>query len=293
MAISTITTFNDLLNSEIISDLILEEARDLTFMPSLILLKDIEGQGSNVYKFPILAALAAAGLTEASDMASTTMSSDASGSITVDEVGVRVDLSDKAAKLTGRIDVDAVIAACGRALATKIETDCCAVFTSASRSVGTTNVDLSLANVDDALYTLKLGKAVFGNPTQPGSPFQGVSVVLQTVQMSNFRTALRQANYSFDPLNALLAEAGKFGSGLAGVYQGMTFWESTLVPASGDDFVGAMFVPRAIGLVTAGGVSVEPQRDASARSTEVNVVQMYGAGESDDLAYVKILSDGA
>lgn len=298
MAVSGTSALNDVINTEIIALDVLEEAREQTFMPSLVLNKDISGQGSLTANFARFASLAAAGLTETSDLSETEVTTAQAGQITADAVGVRVDLTDKAVKANGgRIDVPEIVALCGRALAAKIETDLCAVFASASQSVGSTGVDLSLANIEDAIYTLKLGQARIGNPTLSGASnfMSGVNCVLHTRQASDFRTALRAANLAFmTPAEmAVWMNAGTFGSGFMGVYQGVSFWESTK-PATannGDDRVGAMFVPRAIGFVTVGGPEIELQRDASFRLNEVVAVQYYGAGEVADSDYVKIVTD--
>ncbi len=298
MSVSGTSALNDVINTELISLDVLEEAREQTFMPSLVLNKDIEGGGSLTVNFARLAAISAGGLTETVDLVNTTASTDQAGAITADYIGVRVDLTDKGVKANGgRIDVPEIVALCGRALGAKIETDLAAVFTNASQSVGSTGVDLSLQNIEDAIYTLKLGQARIGNPTLQGMPgtMTGVQSVLHTRQASDFRTALRAANFAFmtPPEMAIFMNAGTFGSGFMGVYQGVAFWESTKPALSVDvaDRIGAMFVPRAIGFVTCGGPVLELQRDASFRLTEIVLTQCLGAGEAADSDYVKIVTD--
>lgn len=297
MAISTLTTLNDIVLAAMIVDHTLDAARAATFMPRVVWQKDISGTNSYVAKFPRYAALAAAALTEANDLTSTTLSTDESGSITATEVGVQVVLSDKAAQgSAGRIDVSAVGRQCGLAIADKLETDLTGVFTSFSASVGTTSVNLSLANLDDAIFTLKLANAPIGNPTEQSvqATASGYQCVLHPRQMADLRLALRQANFAFsNPLQmGLLESAGKTAA-LAGEYLGVVFWESSTCTTAntGDDRVGAMFVPSAIGLVTVGGPAVELERDASFRATEVNAVQSYGAGIACNSYGVKIVTD--
>jgi hypothetical protein len=299
MANSTATTLNDLLNTEVIVDITLDAARAATFMPRIVWQKDITGSGSYVANFPRYAALAAAALTDGTDMSATALSTDQAGQITAAEVGVLVTLTDKASKgAAGRIDVNAVGRQCGLAVADKLETDLTATFGSFSTSVGSTGVDLSLVDIDDAIYNLKLVNAPIGNPTEQANPvgaFGQFQAVLHSRQMADLRTALRAANFAFvSPLQMNLLEgAGKTMNGLAGEYLGVMFWESTTVATAntGADRCGAMFVPAALGLVTYGGPSIELQRDASLRATEVNCVQIYGAGIACNPYGVKIVTD--
>jgi hypothetical protein len=298
MANSTATTLNDLLNTEVIVDIILDAARAATFMPKVVWQKDISGSGSYVANFPRFASLSASALTDGTDMSSTTLSTDQAGQITAAEVGVMVALTDKALKgSAGRIDVNAVGRQCGLAVADKLETDLTAVFGSFSASVGSTGVDLSLSDIDDAIYTLKLANAPIGNPTEATTPaaYGAFQSVLHTRQMADLRTALRQANFAFTtPLQmGILDKAGSTPGGMAGEYLGVVFWESSTVATAngGADRAGAMFVPAAIGLVTYGGPSLEFERDASLRATEANCVQIYGAGIACNTYGVKIVTD--
>lgn len=298
MANSTAVTLNDLIRSEVIVDLILDASRAASFMPKIVWQKDIDGSGSFVANFPRFASLAAASLTDGTDMSATTLSTDQSGQITASEVGVLVTLTDKAARgSAGLIDVNAVARQCGLAVAAKLETDLTGTFASFSASAGATGVDLSLANVDDAIFTLKLANAPIGNPSEQVTPaaYSNFQAVLHPRQMADLRTALRTENFAFvTPLQmGILDKAGAVPGGLAGEYLGVSFWESSTCATAneGADRVGAMFVPAAIGLVTYGGPSIEFQRDASLRASEVVCVQVYGAGLACNSYGVKIVTD--
>jgi hypothetical protein len=298
MAASTTVTLNDLIRSQVIVDLILDASRAATFMPRIVWQKDIDGSGSYVANFPRFASLSAASLTDGTDMSSTTLSTDLSGQITASEVGVLVALTDKAAKgSAGLIDVNSVARQCGLAVADKLETDLTGTFASFTESVGATGVDLSLTDIDDAIYKLKLANAPIGNPTEQVTPalYTNFQSVLHPRQMADLRTAMRTANFAFvTPLQmGLLDKAGAVPGGLAGEYLGVSFWESSTCATAnvGADRVGAMFVPAAIGLVTYGGPSVEFERDASLRASEVVCVQIYGAGLACNSYGVKIVTD--
>lgn len=300
MAFSGTSAFNDAVNTELIALDVLQEAREQTFLPSLILGKDINGQGSLTVNFARFAAISAAGLTETSDLSNTTATTDQAGTITADQVGVRVDITDKFRKIAGgRINLPEISGLVSRAVAAKLETDIAADFTNAGTSVGSTGVDLSLANIEEAIYSLKLAKAAIGNATLPaGAPglLGGVHCVLHTRQASDLRVAMRAANMAWmTPAEmAIFQNAGAFGSGFMGVFQGVSFWESTFPALSGDsaDRIGSMFTPSAQGLVTVdAGIQIEFQRDASARVTEVVATYFYGTGEVADNCRVKIVTD--
>jgi N4-gp56 family major capsid protein len=64
-----------------------------------------------------------------------------------------------------------------------------------------------------------------------------------------------------------------------GSIAGVTILESALiVPDGGDDALGCVFAPAAFGLAQRGGVTMEEQRNAAKRSTDVVLTAVAGAG---------------
>jgi len=64
-----------------------------------------------------------------------------------------------------------------------------------------------------------------------------------------------------------------------GTIAGVTIYESALiVPDGGDDALGCVFAPQAFGLAQRGGVTMEEQRNAAKRSTDVVLTAVAGAG---------------
>lgn len=283
-ATATLTTLNDLVNTETISRLVLLAAQEQSFMHMLCYNEDVEGTGSLTANFARYAALTAAGVNENADVSASAFSTDQAGTITASEVFINVALSDKSRKTTNRISMDAVAAACGRALADKMQTDGCSIFSSISATVGSTGVNLALTDIDEAIYTLANAKAPIGNDSLGNLPpaLLGTQCVLHTRQAADLRTALRQANMAFVGAQemGLLLQSGRVPVGAIGSYLEVSFWQSTKPPTanSAADRVGAMFVPAAFGFVTCGAPSVEYDRDASARSTEAVVGQTYAFG---------------
>lgn len=297
-ATATLTTLNDLFNTEYVSRMTFYAAQEQAFFPGLCYQEDLTGKNSLTANFARYAALTAAAVAENADVSLSALSTDQSGAITASEVAIGVGLSDKSTITSaGYIDLDRVAAACGRALADKIQTDGCATFSSVTASVGTSGVDLSLADIDEAIYTLANAKAPIGNDSLGNVPpaLTRTQSVLHTRQAADLRTALRTANMSFvgPEQMGILLQSGQRPVGLIGEYLDVTFWQSTK-PATanaGADRVGSMFVPAAFGYVFAGAPRTEFERDASARTTEAIVTGLYAFGIVVNDYAVKIVTD--
>lgn len=280
----TTTTGDDLVLAAFISELVLREADENEFMSMLCYREDVSGKESLVAKFPRMDALTAAAVAQGSDISMSNLTT-TSVSVTAGEKGVAVAVAGLAKKVSPRkFDPTIVGAACGRALGRLRQTDGCAIFSSAATSVGSSGVDLTLANIESAIYTLKLAKAPVGNDTEPDLPLalKQVQAVLHTIQMSDLRVALRTAGgVSLLPAEQLgiLLNSGRAPLGFAGELYGVSFWESTAVATAngGADRNGCMFVPAAFGYAYS-DITIETERDASARADEVVVVQPYAFG---------------
>lgn len=75
---------------------------------------------------------------------------------------------------------------------------------------------------------------------------------------------------------------------------GVTILESALVVADGsDDAMGCVFAPAAFGLAQRGGVTMEEQRNAAKRSTDVVLTAVAGAGILRPELAVKIVGDAS
>lgn len=283
-ATATLTTLNDLVNTEVISRLVQAAAQEAAFLPALCYQEDVTLKGSLTANFAVEDALTAAAVNENADVTPSAFSTSQGGAITASEVAIGVSLSKKSRKTSGLITIDRVVAACARALADKIQNDGCATFSSFTTTVGTTTVNLQLSDLDEALYELKTAKAPTGNDSVGGLPpaLTQVQSVLHTRQAGDMRIALRAAGANFvgtDQLGIFL-EGGRRPVGLMGEYMGVTFWESTKPPTAngGADRNGAMFVPAALGYVFAGPPEMETENDASARSLEVIMTALYAFG---------------
>ena len=185
-------------------------------------------------------------------------------------------------------------------LADAMNDDACALFASLSNSSGATTVDLSIANVNDALYQL----------ARRGAKGELVGI-FDNIQVEDFQNALEAAssniavyagavdriqNVSVDPMQ------GRNVEGYALTYKGVPIYRQGLTDTatSGADVVGAIFVRGDIasqrGYATFGQASRRPftlatQRDESARCTELVFTARWGCGEIFDGTGQRLLSD--
>jgi N4-gp56 family major capsid protein len=124
MAATTSTTLDDLFVNIIAQARFTAEEQSL--MMGLVTQYDIGAQAGKTIQVPKYPAIAAAGLTEGSDMSSTAVST-SSVSVAVGEVGAQVILTDMAAFGAGNpaVELGTVL---GNAIATKMDTDLIALF---------------------------------------------------------------------------------------------------------------------------------------------------------------------
>jgi hypothetical protein len=83
-------------------------------------------------------------------------------------------------------------------------------------------------------------------------------------------------------------------NGYVGNIAGVQIFESSNVAVDGsDDSVGAIFAMDALGLAMGQDITIETQRDASARATEIVGTATYGVSELHDSYGVKLTADSA
>jgi len=283
MSTTTTTTLTNAIATNAIDRLVLDYARQATFLPNLVWAEDIAGQNTLTHVFPQFGSLTAAAATQGTDLTPTTLNVTEAASITVGEVAVLVELTRLGAVASGgRVVADIVGRQCGLAVADKVETDIGATFPSFSASVGTSGAAMALVDFDNALYTVRAANTPIGNPSNNNAPLQGYQAVLSEKQLSYFLIALRQANMQCIPAAQMeiLNEAGGVPAQLRGGYMGVPFYASNDLTTANSavDAVGAMFGPTAIGLVTIGGPQTMQMERPRGRSDDVVVLQWYGVG---------------
>jgi len=238
--------------------------------------------------------------TEATDLAATALST-AENSFNIVEYGLRRDPTDNAIEdAVSAEQLFSFLASDGASiLMAAYNDDICALFASFSNTSGTTNVALTIATIDDALYSL----------AERGAAGALVGI-LDHKQCRDFLNALqatgtsmavyagstdRQIGTQFSP------DLGMNPEGFVLRYKEVDFYRQGLTDTAnaGVDVVGSIFVrgdaevnrPKAaLGKARRRDFRVELQRDASKRTTEVNMTMRAGSGITQNTFGQKVLS---
>jgi hypothetical protein len=165
-------------------------------------------------------------------------------------------------------EIAALVTLTDTTMARKVDEDIAALFSGFSGTVGGSGSELTADLIFKAVATLR-GNSVMG-------PYVGV---FHPAQMYNLKKQLANAGSANVPSlsdvgNAALAE------GFVGRIAGVDLYESAVV--TGDStgaYVGAIMTPQAIAYALKKDISLETQRDASLRATEIVGSMTYAVGE--------------
>lgn len=178
--------------------------------------------------------------------------------------------------------------------------DGCALFASFTGSSGSTGVDLSIANVDDALYGLAdrgiVGELVGVLDNQAARDFLNALQATGTSLAVYAGSVDRQMATSFSP------DQGRNAEGFVARYKGVDFYRQGLTDTAnaGADVVSAIFLRgdmeanrplAAIGQGSRREFRIETQRDASKRTTEVIMTMRWGCGITQNGSGQKLVTD--
>ncbi len=257
----------ELIAAEIVSRLVIDAAYAESVMPPLVRLADISGDSTLTVDFPKWPMLAASDLTEATDMSNTAVNT-TSTSITADEAGIMITVTDMLLNSSVLGGLEPYAAELGKSLASKIDGDLLFAVSSFTSTVGTTGVAMTETNFLEALYTLELGNA--------RGPFISV---LHPKQVHDLRLAL--ASTTGAVWGGASTPAGDIGA-MASLY-GVDIFQSTNcasvnVNVDRQGVMMPMGNQSGLAFVLKTGAKTELQRDASLRATEVVVTAVYGHG---------------
>ena len=275
MAATTSSTLDDLFANIIAQARFTAEEQSL--MMGLVTQYNIANEAGKTVQIPKYPAIAAADLTEGTDMSSTTVST-SSVTVTVGEVGAQVVLTDMAAFGAGNpaVELGTVL---GNAIATKMDTDLIGLFTGFTASVGAAGQELTAVDLFKAAATLRAAK-VTGNIVAVIHPFQAYSI----------KSSL--TNTFADP-NGGDIQNEAMRTGYVGTVAGIDVYESANIAVTGSDAIAAVFAPEALAIAMKRDFGIESQRDASLRAFELNATAAYGVAELDDTFGVKLIGDAA
>lgn len=276
MAATTSTTLDDLFVNIIAQARFTAEEQSL--MMGLVTRYDIGADAGKTVQVPKYPAISAADLTEGTDMSSTTVST-SSVTISVQEVGAQVVLTDVAAMGAGN-PAEELGTVLGNAIATKMDKDLIALFDGFSSTLGAAAQEITVADLFKAAATLRTAKVT--------GPLAAVVHPYQAYQLkANLTNTFANPNGG-DAQNTAMV------NGYVGTIAGIDIYESANITVdANDDAKGAVFAPEALAIAMKRDFQIEPQRDASLRAFELNATAVYGVGELDDSYGVEMFFDSA
>ncbi len=234
-------------------------------------------------QIPVYSGVTAAALTEgtapsAADTNTTSVALD------LGEVGTYFQVTDMLRDSAQRDVIADLGSQAGRAIAEKMDADAFALFSSFTNSVGTEDGAITVDHILDAVATLR-GNKVIGPLSCVLGPRQALQLKKELAGTGG-TTALTA--------NAIGNEALR--GYYIGTLAGCSVYESSLVKSDLDtdtdaelNMVGAVFAPSAIGHAIRGGVTMEEQRQAAARATDIMISVVKGEAILQNTHGVKIV----
>ena len=281
MANETTTSVID----DLMPTIIAEATRKLvqTFdIEDLVRVKKQTGPGK-VVDFPYFpASTKAEALAEGNDYTTNFPMTTNKGAATISEVGKKFILTDLAEYSSSEDIVDAISDYARNAIAQKIEYDFISLFAGLTTNyVGTTNTDITLAVLEEALYKLD-------NASAPYPWF----IVLSPTVWYNLKTAIHATSGA--PANVGEIYKDKLmDMYFVSDFEGVPIYISRQIAndVSGDHICAA-FSKEAFGFAYKWLMKIEKERDISLRATEFMATALYGFCEIVDEYGVKITADG-
>ena len=256
--------------------------QETSVMRPLVTLYPLMGSGK-VAEVPVYPAISAAAVNEATDLSNTAVNP-TSATITASEIGVMTTLTDLGASSASR-NVGADIGKLfGEAIAKKVDTDLCGLFSSFTTNTGgAAGTELTA----DLLFKAQAQLRTLSVP----APYYAV---FHPKALFNLKKTLTQAGYAGTA--TAISEIGNeaLRNGYIGRIAGIDVFENAnLSIDASDDSIGGVFHPASIGLAMKEDFKVETQRDASLRATEIVASIVYGKAVVKESFGVAITTDAA
>ena len=278
MAGSTTTTLNDLLPE------IIQEAQFVFSERSIMrgLVKNFTlapGQGKNV-NVPIFPIQTAAAVTEGAEVDNTAVST-STALLTVSPVAIRTLLTDLARTSSASNVVADLGRLFGEAVARKIDSDLCALFSgSFTNAVGNASTTFSAASVFQAVAKLKA----------QGVPTDGLACVLHPAIAYDLKANLTNT-FANPAAGDVQNEAMRMG--YVGMLAGVPIYETSNIANNGTtgDYYGGLFHRDAFGFGMTQDIQIETQRRASFLGDDIVCSANYGVGVLYENYNVQLLAD--
>lgn len=220
---------------------------------------------------------------ENTDISSATTITATEKTFTATEIATMATLTDTAA--TTAMDSAAAIGRIlGETLSRKVDEDIAALFTGFSTGVGGgSGTELTPDDILAAVATLRASSV----------PTTGLVGIFHPYQTYNLRKVLANAGAANTPA---LSDLGNrvLNEGFIGRLFGVDIYESaTVTGTSGGAYIGAVMHSDALAFALKKDLTIETQRDASLRATEIVASMTYAVGELQDAYGIKIITDAS
>ena len=202
-----------------------------------------------------------------------------SKTITLEEHVVYAEVTDFLRDSAQESVIGALGAQAGLALAEGLDKELFSKFASGvTQELGAAGEELVVATLMKAAATIRSNKYT--------GPLFAVLHPKQAYNMKQALTATNAYTANTNVGNSILSQY------FVGQIAGITILESSLIVADGNgDVTGCVFAPSAFGLAQRGGVTMEEQRNAAKRSTDVVLTAVAGAAVLRPELAVNIIGD--
>ncbi len=258
--------------------------QEKAFMRPLIRNYNLVGQPGKAAHVGIYPTVSTASITsgEGTDASNIAISA-TEKTFTATEVAALATLTDTARDSANDDTAASIGRILGETLAKKVDEDLAGLFSGFSGGVGGgANTELTPDDILAAIATLRANSVT--------GPYVGVFHPYQTY---NLRKVLANAGAATVPS---LSNAGNevLTNGYIGRLFGVDIFESSVVTGtSAGAYVGAVMHPDALAFCLKKDLTIETQRDASLRATEIVASMTYAVGELFDAHGVKIITDAS
>ena len=302
--ITTKTALGDSVPTEFIAEVQLKNQQGAVMRNLVQAVTLPEGEGG-IYEETELARAVAYALTEGIDMSQAQQITDSSMEITPGEIGAQIIRTDMVERqITKRANLPRLLGQIlGNAIITKEDVDLLSLLDGFTVALGAAGTSLTPGYIMAAAAAIRAGgqaaaAIVAGTPEPAPDPIQAVfndnqfhtvnkhlAGVLQTVTTSGVIAASPRTDFGVEVLKNAFTQ--KIGGA-------MVYIDNNLGKDADDDAKGGVFSKQALRFVRFGsGPKMEPERDASGRWTEMNIVTVYGTGEFKDAWGREMLFDGS
>lgn len=286
-----VLSVTEIVPAEFISDIVMAKAIDVMVVAPLAREVNLPEGSGKTYNFPALDKDDAADITEGTGLSNNELTLSET-SVTVAQVGILREVSKLALRTNrfgeaGLMSIVAMDAA--ELLAEMIDDDLVGLFPSITNSVGTTTLDLTVANMVEAIGKLRTGKA------------RGqIEFVLDDQQALDLTTAVAASGSTPFTGTAHQSVLSARLDGMVGEFLGARVWYSNLCETANGaaDVVGAAIINgrmnpahASLGLVSLWGVEMEEQIDVAKVTTKRAFTSCYGVGLTAAAFSCKIVTD--